>query len=172
MIEQELDRYWKTVVDTIQDGVMIVDDQGTIVSVNRAFEAITGYEQDELIGKNCSLLNCSSCEVARGKQSGHWCVLFRSGKLQMKRCALMKKNGGYVHIVKNACVLHDTAGKVIGAVETLTDITEIIEKDNRIEAFQRQLRSEDSFHGIIGVTNAMRQVFDMISNAARSDAPA
>ena len=25
MFEEELDRYWKTVVNTIQDGVMIVD---------------------------------------------------------------------------------------------------------------------------------------------------
>jgi hypothetical protein len=25
MFEQELNKYWKTVVDTIQDGVMIVD---------------------------------------------------------------------------------------------------------------------------------------------------
>ncbi|MGB9436373.1 MAG: PAS domain-containing protein [Desulfobacterales bacterium] len=36
MIEQELNRYWKTVVNTIQDGVMIVDTDGTIVSVNKA----------------------------------------------------------------------------------------------------------------------------------------
>ena len=53
----------------------------------------------------------------------------------------------------------------------MTDLTEIIQKDNRIEAFQRQLRSEDSFHGMVGSANSMRKVFDMITNAARSDAP-
>jgi len=171
MIEQELDLYWKTVVDTIQDGVMILDDRGTIVTINKAFETITGYSRDEVIGKNCHILNCSSCALARGKQGEHWCVLFRTGNLRMKRCALLKKDGDYVHILKNASVLRDMTGKVIGAVETLTDLTEIIKKDNRIEAFQRQLRSEDSFHGIVGSANSMRQVFDMITNAARSDAP-
>jgi hypothetical protein len=35
MLEQELNQYWKTVVDTIQDGIMIVDSGGTIVSANK-----------------------------------------------------------------------------------------------------------------------------------------
>ncbi len=38
MIEQELNRYWKTVVNTIQDGVMIVGTDGIIISVNKALE--------------------------------------------------------------------------------------------------------------------------------------
>ncbi|MEA3232185.1 MAG: PAS domain S-box protein, partial [Thermodesulfobacteriota bacterium] len=48
MAEEELDRYWKTVVNTIQDGIMIVDTHGRIVSVNKAFEIITGYSKDDL----------------------------------------------------------------------------------------------------------------------------
>jgi len=83
----------------------------------------------------------------------------------------MKKGGGYVHIMKNASVLRDTEEKVIGAVETITDLTELIDKDNRIEAYQRQLRSEDSFHGITGNSETMRRMFDIIKNAALSDAP-
>ena len=54
---------------------------------------------------------------------------------------------------------------------TVTDITELIEKNNQIEAFRRELRSKDGFYGIIGVSPAMRQVFDLIENAAQSDAP-
>ena len=46
MLEQELNRYWKTVVNTIQDGVMIVDTDGTIVSANKALEKITGYPKE------------------------------------------------------------------------------------------------------------------------------
>ena len=44
MFEQELNSYWKIVVDTIQDGIMIVDEGGTIVSVNKALEKITGED--------------------------------------------------------------------------------------------------------------------------------
>jgi len=38
MFEQELNNYWKTVIATIQDGVMVVDIMGTIVSANRGLE--------------------------------------------------------------------------------------------------------------------------------------
>ena len=60
---------------------------------------------------------------------------------------------------------------MIGAVGTLTDISDLIEKDIQIEAFRQELRSRDGFHGIIGASPAMRQTFDMIENAAFSDAP-
>ena len=171
MIEQELNRYWKTVVNTIQDGVMIVDTDGTIVSANKALENITGYSNDELIGKPCTILNCNICEIARERKGEKWCSLFRTGAVSMRKCALMKKDGVYIHVLKNASLLHDSNGQVMGAVETMTDITELIEKDTQIEAFRRELQTEDGFHGILGASASMQQVFDLISNASHSDAP-
>jgi PAS domain S-box-containing protein len=38
-------------VDTIKDGVMIVDSKGTIISVNRAFETVTGHSNTEVLGE-------------------------------------------------------------------------------------------------------------------------
>ena len=171
MAEEELDRYWKTVVNTIQDGIMIVDTHGRIISVNKAFEMITGYSKDDLIGKTCDVLNCSLFVMARKNKGNQWCMLFDTGTMERRRCTLVKKNGVLIHALKNASILHDAKGKVIGAVETIADITEIIEKDNQIAAFRRELRSKDGFHGIIGVSHPMRQVFDLIENAAQSDAP-
>ena len=171
MFEQELNKYWKTVVDTIQDGVMIVDKVGTIVSANKAFEKITGYKQAEIIGESCTTLNCNTCEAAREKRGDHWCVLFRTGAVKMSKCAIQKADGNYINVLKNASLLHDTHGKVIGAVETLTDISELLKKDTQIEAFRRELSSRDGFYGILGESGLMQQVFDLITNAARSDAP-
>lgn len=170
-MQQELNRYWKTVVDTIQDGLMVVDRAGMIVSVNQALLAITGYSGKELVGKPCTVLNCDICEVARDRRGEHWCALFRTGSLKMRRCALRRKDGRYIHVLKNASLLHDSEGELIGAVETLTDITEIIQKDQQIDAFQQQLRSEEGFHGIIGVSASMQKVFDLVANASESDAP-
>jgi len=171
MHEQELDTYWKTVVDTIQDAVMIVDPIGTIVSVNKAFEAVTGYGKEEIIGKSCTLLNCNICEVAREKKEGHWCLLFKNGTLSKRRCLLLTKDRRYVHVLKNASILKDSDGQVIGGVETMTDISELVAKDSQIEAFRRQLQSRDGFHGILGASIAMQRLFDLTTNAARSDAP-
>jgi two-component system response regulator HydG len=171
MLEQELNTYWKTVVNTIQDGLMVVDQAGMIVSVNHALETITGYSRKDLVGRPCSALNCDVCEIARDRQGEHWCALFRTGSLKMRRCALLRKDGRYIHVLKNASLLRDSNGEVMGAVETLTDVTELVQKDHQIHEFQRQLRSEDGFCGMVGASPPMQRVFHLITNATESDAP-
>jgi two-component system response regulator HydG len=156
MLEQELNNYWKTVVNTIQDGLMVVDRAGMIVSVNRALEDITGYTGKDLVGKTCTALNCDVCEIARDAKGEHWCALFRTGSLKMRRCTLLRKDGRKIYVLKNASLFRDSEGEVIGAVETLTDITEIVQKDHQISAFQRQLRSQDGFCGMIGTSSGMQ----------------
>ena len=171
MFEQELNMYWKAVVNTMREGLMIVDPDGTIVSVNKALEKMTGFLQTELIGRKCSVLNCSLFKATRQNRGGSWCTLFNNGFMETRPCTLQKKNKSIIHVLKNAAILNDNRGNVIGAVETITDITDIIEKDIQIEAYRKELFSDESFHGIIGVSESMVQVFDLISNAARSDAP-
>jgi len=171
MFNHELDTYWKTVVNTIRDGIMIVNTQGAIVSVNRAFEIITGFDREELIGQPCTVLNCDICKQALSKDGRHWCTLFETGGISKRKCTITTKDGTPIHALKNASILKDNDGNIIGAVETVTDITEIIEKDTQLEAFRRELRSKDGFHGLIGNSPAMRQVYDLIENAAGSDAP-
>ena len=55
--------------------------------------------------------------------------------MNMRRCTIMRKDGTYVPVLKNASQLHDSKGRVIGAVETITDISEIVEKTNRLPRF-------------------------------------
>jgi PAS domain S-box-containing protein len=171
MFEQQMNDYWETVVDTITDGVMIVNTDGAILSVNKAFENLTGYTRAELLGKPCSILNCNACEVIRKTGGCNWCRLFEEGVTKNKRCVLLRKNGTYVHIVKNAAVFKDGNGKVTGAVETMTDLTGLMEKEIQIESFRRELQAEDRFYGMIGASAPMQRVFDLIVNAAKSDAP-
>lgn len=171
MIEREIDRYWKTVVNTIRDGLMIVDERGVIVSVNDALTRITGYDRSELIGRDCTVLNCDICDKIRINDGDRWCSLFMGNQVTARQCVIVRKDGSLVHALKNACILNDDNGEMIGAVETITDITELIEKENQIAAYERQLRSDDGFCGLIGASPAMRRVFELIANAAQSDAP-
>ena len=171
MFEHELDRYWKIVVNTIKDGLMIVDRRGIIVSVNKALENMIQFSRDELIGKPCDVLNCNACDKVRQDNGGHWCRLFKAGSLTMGKCTIVKKDGKVVHVLKNASLLHDDSGETIGAVETITDLTDVVEKNNQIAQFRRELQQEDSFHGIIGNSAAMQPVFDVITDASQSDAP-
>lgn len=169
--ETNLNGYWETIVSNIKDGVMIVDTEGYIVSVNEAMELLTGYSRNELIGQKCSILNCSLFNLARGQGGQQWCVLLRTGSLEFRQCTIMRKDGSFVQVLKNASRLQDEHGRIIGGVETITDITEIIHKDQKVIEFHRQLQPEDSFQGIIGASPEMVQVYRVIENAARSDAP-
>jgi PAS domain S-box-containing protein len=171
MIGREIEGYWKTVVNTIRDGIMIVNTHGAIVSVNSAFEKITGYSRDEIIGKSCEILQCDICHEARFKGEDCWCVLFRCGEIEQRKCTIRRKDGSYFQALKNGAILKDPDGQVIGAVGTIADISEIVEKEDQIEAYRQQLHAEDLFQGIVGVSSRMHQVFDMIRNAATSQAP-
>ena len=171
MLEQVLDQYWKIVVNTIQEGVMIVNQKGIIIFVNKSFETLTGYSREEAQGQSCRLLQCDTCEKARCMTGDKWCDLFKTGRIDMKRCTMTHKDKGELQILKNASLLKDSSGKTIGAVETLTDISDIVEKDHQIESFRKELQLENGFHGLLGSSRAMQQVFELIRNAARSDAP-
>jgi two-component system, NtrC family, response regulator HydG len=172
MEENNLNQYWETVIDIIHDGVMMVDPRGTIVSVNRAFAEMTGYKPDELIGRNCSVLNCSICERIYDSTHQHFCLLFRNNMVSMRQCHLKRKDGSLVYAMKNASVLRDDHGNTVGAVETLADITDLLEKESQIEAFRNDLQAEDTFHGMSGSSAIMRHTFDLLANVATSDAPA
>ncbi|MFP4474926.1 MAG: sigma-54 interaction domain-containing protein [Desulfatibacillaceae bacterium] len=171
MIGRELNRYWKTVVNTISDGIMIVSTTGAIVSINEAMEHITGYSREELVGRKCTILGCTGCEQTLASGGEHWCGLFRFGSITQRKCLIRRKDGTHRHVLKNGAILKDDDGTVIGAVGTMADLEEIIKRENQLEAYRKELRSEDGFHGIIGNSPRMRQVFDLIENAALSDAP-
>jgi PAS domain S-box-containing protein len=49
---QQMNRLLVESLESASDGIMITDLQGTIIKVNRALEALTGYSREELIGQN------------------------------------------------------------------------------------------------------------------------
>ncbi|MDX9833998.1 MAG: sigma 54-interacting transcriptional regulator [Desulfobulbus sp.] len=171
MQTEELTANWKTVVDTIQEGMMIVDPSGTIVSVNQALAEMTGFAKEELVGRSCGALNCASCRLEREPGGSHWCSLFANGLLTRQRCALVRRDGTPVQVLKNASVLRDADGRVIGAVETIIDLSGLLARDTAIEAFRRELDNRDTFHGMVGLSAPMQRLYDLLDNVAGSDAP-
>jgi len=171
MFEEEYSQYWKTIVDTMADGLMVVDPEGVIISINKAMEIITGYSKDELVGQSCAVLDCDTCFGTRAEGHDKYCSLFKEGQVTRRKCVLRKKDGKPLYVHKNAAVLKDGGGRVIGGVETLTDLSEVVSKDRVITRLRRELSGQDGFQGILGTSPAMQQIFDLISSAAQSEAP-
>ena len=171
MLDEEYSQYWKTIVDTMADGLMVVDPEGVIISINEAMETITGYSKDELVGQSCAILDCDTCFGTRAEGHDKYCALFKEGHVTRRKCMLRKKDGKPLYVHKNAAVLKDSGGRVIGGVETLTDLSEVVSKDRVITRLRRELSGKDGFKGILGTSPAMQQIFDLISSAAQSEAP-
>jgi PAS domain S-box-containing protein len=167
----DLSPYWKTIVDTLKEGLVVVNPEGTIVAVNPAAEALTGYSAAELIGKSCRILDCTGCEIYGHGAGEKWCKLFQEGMVKAKKCLITHKDHHSVNVVKNAMVLRDHAGQVIGAVETLTDISDFVRQQEEILALRKTLDLDDHYFGILGKSAPMQQLFEMIESVAQSDAP-
>jgi PAS domain S-box-containing protein len=150
---------------------MVVDPEGVIVSINKAMESITGYSKDELVGKSCAILDCDTCFGTRAEGHDKYCALFKEGQVTRRKCMLRKKDGKPLYVHKNAAVLKDSGGRVIGGVETLSDLSEVVSKDRVITRLRRELSGKDGFKGILGTSPAMQQIFELISSAAQSEAP-
>ncbi len=167
----DLSKYWKTVIDTLQDGLIVVDPGGRIVSVNPAATALTGYSAEELVGQSCRILGCTGCKIKGTGTGADWCGLFNKGEVKAKRCVIRDRHQRAVHIVKSARVLRDEKGEVIGAIETLKDMSEVFRQQQEIAALRRSCRLDRGFHGIIGESTPVMQLFELIESVAPSDAP-
>ena len=167
----DIAKYLKPIVDTLQDGLMVVDPGVNIIAANPAAERLTGYTADELIGKSCRVLNCTGCKII-GKGIGkEWCGLFNRGFIREKKCLITNKDQHSVHIIKSASVLRNESGVIIGAVETLTDITDKVRQEQEISNLRKTFYLDEGYHGILGKTPVMLNLFEMIENVAQSDTP-
>ena len=167
----EIAKYWKTIVDTLQDGLMVIDPEGNILAMNPAAERLTGYSADELVGKNCKTLNCTGCELYGRGPGKEWCSLYEKGIVTAKKCLISRKDRRALHVVKNATVLKDPEGQPIGSVETFTDISEIVRQQQEIMTLRKSCRLEDEHHGLLGESPPMLRLFELIENVAQTDAP-
>lgn len=167
----DIAKHWETIIETIQDGVLVIDPEGNIMSANPAAERLTGYSSKELIGKSCRILNCTDCKIKGGGPGEVWCKLFLKGKSKNKKCLITHKDRRTVHIIKSATVLHDKDGKVVGAIETLTDISQMVRQQQEIVSLRKTYHLDDGYYGILGKSVVMQNMFELIDNVAQSDAP-
>lgn len=167
----DYEKYWKTIVDTLHDGLLVVDTEGIIRVVNFAAEKLTGYKAIELIGKSCTILNCTGCKIIGKGPGKDYCRLFSIGKMKGKKCLITTKDRRTAHILKSASILEDENGQIIGAVETLTDMSELIRKQNEIMSLRKTFHLDDGYHGMLGKSQIMQNLFELIDNVAQSEAP-
>ncbi|HAA04440.1 MAG TPA: sigma-54-dependent Fis family transcriptional regulator [Syntrophobacteraceae bacterium] len=163
--------FYQVVAQTMGEGLLVVDTAGQILAVNPAFLAMTGYDGSELVGKRCTVLNCTGCTIFGEGSDKQWCGLFKRGGIRDRRCEMTTKDGRTIHIVKHATVLQDEKGEATCAVEILTDVSEMVRKEEEIHCLRTSLPKQAGFMGMVGASPSMQKLFELIENVALSNAP-
>ncbi len=162
------------ILDTMADGVFVVDNDGHLIRWNRAMEKLTGYTAEEALGKTCRTLlrpdmqfeDCDGVGPYGPFVSG--CDPYESGTVDNLETYVRTRDGEKVSVLASARLLYDHTNSVIGAVVTLKDISSIKRLEGEVDRLRRAIQDRHEFHNIIGHSAPMQQVFNLIELAADS----
>ena len=119
-----------TVFEQTRDGVAITDADGTIVAVNRAFTEITGYESEEVVGRNPRLLKSGHHDASF--YAAMWSELHKRGFWQGEIINRRRNGSTYPEWLTISAVL-DECGRTERYIGVFTDISRIRDAEARAE---------------------------------------
>lgn len=159
-------RVYERAIAATQNGVVITDARlpnHPIVSVNSAFERITGYSAVDVIGKNCRFLN----ERARGQTA---LERLRQALRAGEGCSVMLRNfradgSGFWNNLSVSPV-HDSEGHVTHFVGAMLDATEQVQLMAEREALLRV--ANDGRRAAEAANEAKDRFLSVISHELRS----
>lgn len=169
-LEIDNNEFLKLLLESIGNGVFILDTNGKIIAWNPVMEKITGYSLKEIKGKSCQILNFTRCFDQDCPTGMKDCGIKKFGKVEPTECLLSHKNGHALSVTKNARVIKNQDNDVIGIVETVTDLTALKNARLKMEEAARRLGELNRLGGIIAKSQVMQNVFSFIKASAASDA--
>jgi diguanylate cyclase (GGDEF)-like protein/PAS domain S-box-containing protein len=133
--------FYKEMLDALYDGVYFMDRDRIIRYWNRGAELLTGYEQDEVLGRPCrdNLLNHVD-EEGRALCDTELCPAMKSmmdGKGREAEIFLHHKAGYRLPIITRISPIRSPEGEIIGAVEIFTDNRQMHWATERIKELER-----------------------------------
>lgn len=149
----------RSILDSISEGVYTVDSNWKITSFNSAAQAITGYSENQALGRECrEILRSSLCSVG--------CPLretLTSGQPRMDvQGEIQTRDGDRRGTLFSTAVLRDHAGQAVGGVESIRDLGLLEDLLARVPA---RLGS-----GVIGTSPAMLRISGLLDLVRDSDA--
>ena len=117
-----------------------------IIYVNPAFERLTGYRTEEVLGRNCRFLQRNDTRQA-GLDHLREALRASTGCLAMVRN--YRKDGSMFWNQVGLAPMLDASGRVTHFLGTLTDVTERVRSEHRLLEKQRQLeKSKRTLEGL------------------------
>ncbi|MHB8605339.1 MAG: sensor histidine kinase [Thermoplasmatota archaeon] len=116
---------YRNLFDDIGDPVVVSDTQRRIVDCNAAFTRVYGYTLDEVRGRDIGILYASSDEYARVGAEYTRNAASEPIKARWLTRSLQRRKDGTTFLAESAAsVVRDHAGRIIGRMGVLRDVTE------------------------------------------------
>ena len=117
---RESEENYRTIVETANEGIWVVDSETRTTYVNRKMAEMLGYGPEEMIG-----MKSSEFMDENGKaRLGLLLERRRQGINESYEIKFLRKNGASLWAISSAAPLRDKEGKFAGSLGMLTNITE------------------------------------------------
>ena len=131
---EEVQRRLATAVEQAAEAIVITDTKGDIQYVNPAFERITGYTRDEILGRNPGLLQSGEHDQTFYKNL--WDTIER-GDVWTGHFINRKKDGSLYHEEATISPVRDATGAITSFVAVKRDTTEQIQLSAQLAQAQK-----------------------------------
>jgi len=156
-LNREMVRH-KSILENLTEGVVTVDRDWRVATINGAAERMLGQSRDGAVGRKCSdVLGTESCSSDRSLER----VLAGSVPIRDERLFFSRADRTPIEVSLNARVLKDAEGAVLGSVLSFREFTEV-------DRLRIEFSGEQHFRGMIGKSPAMRAVFHLLEDVAES----
>ncbi len=125
---EDKERYFRTMMHSLNEDLMVIDRDYRIVDVNNALLVSTGSTREEVLGRKCHEVTHRS-DVPCHELEGHECRLhevFESGEAVNCRHFHVAADGSPVHVDILLSPMKDAQGNVTHVVEVGRDISDLV----------------------------------------------
>lgn len=137
-------------VDHLASGVVLSDPKlpdNPIVFCNPGFLAMTGYEEDEILGRNCRFLQGPETDVSEVERIRRAIAEQRTYRGEVLN---YKKDGTPVWMELTISPIFDDEGRLMNFVGLQTDVTERHDLHERLRASSERLRELEDLRSVLG----------------------
>jgi len=131
-------RFLSSVTENTSDAIIVTDADFAITYINKVGEQFFGYTLDELKGKSPGVFNADP--LAEQIQQKLYKTI-ASGKTYLGESLNRRKDGSTFHCEYKVMPLKDSHGSIYAYTSVQRDITERKEAENKLLAYQEQLRA-------------------------------
>jgi PAS domain S-box-containing protein len=129
--------YVDNIIGSMNDTLIVADLDAKITSVNRATCELLGYAEQELVGRDISLIVGEEERAFRAETMKN----LHGGKTVMNReVAYVTRLGKRIPMLFSAALLRDKGGKIVGVVGLARDIEERKRAEEALRESERRLR--------------------------------